>query len=70
MKQGLVLENGQVIRYSEDLAKVVLNYEQAQAIELLIQKYMSNVLVIPTGSGGYRKVERSTSKRHPSSEGH
>lgn len=45
MKQGLVLENGQVIRYSEDLAKVVLNYEQTQAIELLIQKYMSKETV-------------------------
>lgn len=41
MEQGLNSENGQIIRYSDGLAKVILNYEQTQAVELLIQKYMS-----------------------------
>lgn len=40
MEQGLNFENGQIIRYSDGLAKIVLNYEQTQAVELLIQKYM------------------------------
>ena len=41
MEQGLNFENGQIIRYSDGLAKIVLNYEQTQAVELLIKKYMS-----------------------------
>ena len=35
MEQGLNFENGQIIRYGDGLAKIVLNYEQTQAVELL-----------------------------------